>query len=276
MTAAAGGTGGLALFENLGTLPSAPDSTVALVEHLTAHGVKIIFRHYDPSWEFFDRPSDPRFPLNCSEAEHVVVQRNHQEDLLARRQIHARLIRPHVSIGALRDGAEVCVAHGIDPDALVLMHPVTPYLRKDAPAAARFADELARRTDRPVVYWLTGGPDPLEGSDTAYQFKRGRFNDAVEMYSLADVVLLPSSWEGFGMPALEAGLLQLPVLTGSWPALDEMVDLGLAPVKTSAADPVGELLAQIEQGSRHDTASLARAYSRELVKEQLAQLLAGS
>ncbi|MBI2300477.1 MAG: glycosyltransferase, partial [Armatimonadetes bacterium] len=46
-----------------------------------------------------------------------------------------------------------------------------------------------------------------------------------DLYALADVVLLPSSTEGFGLPLLEAGLHRVPIVCSDLPALREVVPL---------------------------------------------------
>lgn len=43
-----------------------------------------------------------------------------------------------------------------------------------------------------------------------------------ELYRLCDVVMLPSLREGFGIPVLEAGLLDKPIFTSAVPAVDEV------------------------------------------------------
>jgi glycosyltransferase involved in cell wall biosynthesis len=43
-----------------------------------------------------------------------------------------------------------------------------------------------------------------------------------ELYRLADIVLMPSLREGFGLPVLEAGLTRLAVFTTGIPAVDEV------------------------------------------------------
>ena len=47
-----------------------------------------------------------------------------------------------------------------------------------------------------------------------------------ELYRLADLVLLPSESEGFGLPVLEAGLARAPLVCADIPVLREVADDG--------------------------------------------------
>ncbi len=82
-----------------------------------------------------------------------------------------------------------------------------------------YAGELRQRRTRlgldGVVSFLAdlaapGGPHPV--SDRAI----------AELYRLADVVLLPSESEGFGLPVLEAGLSRAPLVCADIPVLREV------------------------------------------------------
>jgi glycosyltransferase involved in cell wall biosynthesis len=162
---------------------------------------------------------------------------------------------------------------GLTSDDLVLLHPVTPYPRKNGLAAARFADALAARWPGRVVYWLTGGThDPLAGKGR-YHFLVGRCGAQADLYGAADAVLLPSTWEGWGNPVAEAAALGLPVVTGHWPALEEMRALGVRDIPVEAPDAVERLLGELERGPSHRVAALREALDGSRLAGTLSELL---
>jgi len=125
---------------------------------------------------------------------------------------------------------------GLDDDVLLLAHPVIPYPHKQAAVAARFALELEVLLDRPVLYWLTGvAEEHLEmQADLARAFvelgpraRVGRVRDVADLYSAADMVLLSSRWEGWGLPVVEAAAAgRMPVCV-RYPVLAEISALGI-------------------------------------------------
>jgi len=64
------------------------------------------------------------------------------------------------------------------------------------------------------------------------------------VYSLADLFVLPSLWEGFGFPALEAMACGVPVVVSEVSSLPELV--GDAGLKAPPADPRGMAAAMRE------------------------------
>lgn len=56
---------------------------------------------------------------------------------------------------------------------------------------------------------------------------RGRVASPADLYAAADLVLLPSTWEGWGLPVCEAAAASRLVVAGPYPVLDEIRALGL-------------------------------------------------
>jgi glycosyltransferase involved in cell wall biosynthesis len=86
-------------------------------------------------------------------------------------------------------------------------------------------------------------------------------------------VLLTSSWEGWGNPVAEAAALGLPVVTGTWPALEEMRALGVRDIPVAAPDAVERLLHALAQGAGHRVLALRSALDRSRLPAELASLL---
>ena len=117
-----------------------------------------------------------------------------------------------------------------------ILSPPTPSRHKDhATLVGAFARLAPSRPDLTLV--LTGGPGPLEAelaaairaSGTGLQVRRtGRvpWSDLEALYALATVVAVPSRFEGFGAPALEAMAAGRPLVAADATALPWVVGDG--------------------------------------------------
>ena len=117
--------------------------------------------------------------------------------------------------------------------------------RKDVPAAVSFTERLAAAAGRPARYWLSGPAEDGYGptlervlAAATVPVLRGLHGLTVaDAYAACDVVVFPSTWEGFGNPVVESVLAGRPLVAAGYPALDEMGALGLRWLPV--ADPAG-------------------------------------
>jgi glycosyltransferase involved in cell wall biosynthesis len=118
---------------------------------------------------------------------------------------------------------------------LVILQPTRAIARKEVPVGVDLAAGIAAAMpERALRYWLTGPAEDGYGpaleqivADAPIPVVMGRARRAVDAYAAADLVVMPSSWEGFGNPVAEAMLSQRPVACAPYPVLSELLDLGL-------------------------------------------------
>lgn len=87
-----------------------------------------------------------------------------------------------------------------------------------------------------------------------------------DLYRLADLLLLPSHDEGFGLPVLEAGVHRLPIVCSDLPALRDLA--GEAAVYVAPdADPAAIAALALERLARDPLVTLARRVRKEYAWE---------
>jgi alpha-1,3-rhamnosyl/mannosyltransferase len=167
--------------------------------------------------------------------------------------------------------AELVARHRLDGP--VVLYPAITYPHKDHATLVRaFAQVVATRPEARLV--LTGRADRSETDVRALvgelgivdQVRRlGRLSDAdvAGLYELATVVAVPSTYEGFGLPAVEAMAYGVPVVAADATAVSEVVgDAGVL-VPPGAVDAwagaLGRLLDDADERARLSAAGRARA-----------------
>ena len=195
---------------------------------------------------------------------------------------HAVPVRPSPT-----DGAELAARHRVTGP--VVLYAAITYPHKDhATLLAAFERVLDEHPDAVLV--LPGGPGSSEGEVQAQiaasprlsqQVRRlGRISEAdiAGLLELADVVAVPSRYEGFGLPALEAMAAGTAVVAADATSLPEVVgDAGrLVPVGSVEgwAAAIGGLLADPGERSRLAEAGRGRAarYTTQANAEAFARL----
>src|SRR6185436_17943960 len=89
------------------------------------------------------------------------------------------------------------------------------------------------------------------------------FSDLPAIYSLAEMFVFPSLYEGFGLPVVEAMACGVPVITGPTAALAEVAGGAIEQVDELEADALGEAMVQLarsrERRDRLAQRGIARA-----------------
>jgi glycosyltransferase involved in cell wall biosynthesis len=191
-------------------------------------------------------------------------------------------------LGLSSFGRQVAAAAGLLEADLVLLMPVRITRAKNIEYALAVTQALKGLGQR-VRLVVSGPPDPYASEREAYfdQLRELRrtlgleadvaficerdWTDATqpdltdsqvaELYRLADVVLMPSHREGFGLPVLEGGLLGKPVFSTDLPVEEMLGDT--QPFRIGPGEPATELAARILTWAKRDATHHRRVLIRQ-------------
>lgn len=225
----------LVVVENLCSLPLNLAAARATTAALADHSGRIAFHHHDLPWQRERFAGVTDLPPNLAGALHVTINDRSRTEL-AERGISACTVRNAFDFACPPgDRTGTRIAFGFASDDLVVLQPTRAIPRKDVPAGLRFADRLRElMPSQAIRFWLTGpaedGYEPIlerELAAATVPVKLGRARTGADAYAAADVVVLPSKWEGFGNPVVESVIARRPLAVAHYPILDELVGLGL-------------------------------------------------
>ena len=224
---AALGDADLVVVDNLCSLPvnRAVGETVA--GYLA--GRPAVLRHHDLPWERDRYAHIDGWPPDDPAWRHVTINDLARQSLAARRGIAATTIHHGFDVRARpdqRDPVRRLLGAGTRP---LVLQPTRAIARKNIDLGIALAEELG------ATYWLTGpdedgfGPELDRLLGRARVPVRRRLPPGVDMaaaYAACDVVVLPSSWEGFGLPLVESALHRRPIAVGEFPVARELAAYG--------------------------------------------------
>ena len=225
----------LVAVENLCSLPLNVDAARATAEALAAFPGRVVFHHHDLPWERPEFTTFTDFPPRRPNSLHVVIS-DQARRALAARGVDAVTVRnafdTNVKVGRR---LETRRRLGFDPAELVVLQPTRALARKNVEGGIRLTECLADEyPDRGARFWLTGPAEDGFDDELRAAFATARVpithqrvNEVADAYAAADVVVMPSHWEGFGNPVVEAMLARRPVASAMYPVLVELVGLGL-------------------------------------------------
>lgn len=241
----------LVVVENVCSLPMNPRVTEVVAGAL--RGRRAVLRHHDLPWERERYAHLRGWPPDDPGWQHVAISRHSATQLAGRGIAATAVYHGYARIPRRGDRSAGRAALGIGPQQRLLLQPTRAIPRKNVGAGIALAQALG------AVYWLTGAAEEGYGPQLAELLSRAhcpvrrglpsglRMADA---YAAADAVVLPSTWEGFGMPLIESALAYRPLAVSDYPVAREVAGLGFgwfpvdnpAPLAAWFADPDPALL----------------------------------
>jgi glycosyltransferase involved in cell wall biosynthesis len=246
----------LVVVENLVSLPLNVDARDALYRVL--NGRRALFRHHDLPWQRDQWRHDPA-PLDHALWRHVTINELSQREL-RERGIDAVTIHNSFDCDPPQGRrGETRIALGLGDERLVVM-PTRAIPRKNVAGGLALAESLR------ATFWLLGPAE--DGFDdelqrllqtTSVRVERGvpcGF-DVHDAYAASDLVVMPSTWEGFGNPVLESVTHRRPLAVFPYPVLQEIRAFGFHFFDLNDAAAVSNFLDNPREGLFDHNASLA-------------------
>jgi glycosyltransferase involved in cell wall biosynthesis len=268
----------LVVVENLCSLPLNEPAAAAVAA--TLRGRRAVLHHHDLPWQrarFAGHPPPP----DDREWVHVTVNDLSRREL-ADRGISATCIRNTFDTDAAPgDRRTTRDALDVDDGSLLVLQPTRAIARKNVGGGLALATALG------ATFWLLGPAEDGYGPElerllhaatipVVHGYGRGGTGRRVaDAYAACDAVVLPSTWEGFGNPAVESAVHHRPLAIGPYPVAEELRAFGFrwfahddpSALGTWLAAPDPELL-------EHNHAVARRHFSVRDLPRHLARLMA--
>jgi mannosylglucosylglycerate synthase len=264
----------LVVVENVCSLPRNREATLALAGVLA--GRPAILHHHDLPWQRDELGDLPGWPPDDPAWRHVTIN-EHSRKQLADRGLAATTVYSGFPVPAPGRRELARARLGIPPGRRLLLQPTRAIARKNVPAGLAMAEALG------ADYWLTGpsedgyGPqlERLLAAAPARVHRRIPEGLTVDdAYAACEAVVLPSTWEGFGAPLIEASLHRRPLAVGDYPVARELAAFGF---RWLPSDDPGPLRAFLERPDRalleRNHAVARRHFSLDALAAQLVAVL---
>ncbi len=248
----------LVVVENVASLPLNEAARDALEAALA--GRPALFHHHDLPWQ---RPAlaHRRGPRAAPRWVHVTINERSRVELAAR-GVPATTLYNHFACDPPRGRrAATRAALGVGHETLALL-PSRALARKDVGAALALAGDLG------ATLWLRGPAEDGYGAQlerlvaaSAAPVVRGAVGSIHDAYAACDLVVVSSTWEGFGNPVIESITHERPLAVAPYPVLAELRALGLDLVD------LGDLAGVADAVRTGDAARLA--HNRAVVRQHI-------
>lgn len=265
----------LVVVENLATIPLNIAASLAVGRVLA--GRPAILHHHDPPWHRAHFEHITELPLRDAAWRHVTIHHIAAAEMAAR-GIHSTVIYNGFERSGHGRRRTTREALAVDEDEHLLVHPVRAIERKNVPTAISLAEATG------ATYWLLGPPEDGYGDALARLLREARCRvihqpwvGEADIYSAADAVVYPSTWEGFGNPPLEAALYRRHCVVGHYPFAGELRSLGFSFIDPDDSTTLRELI-EAPDGHTLDLNEqlVKRHFSLEGVRRGIVELLDGA
>ncbi len=231
----------LVVVENLCTIPLNLAASRAVARALA--GRPVILHHHDPPWQRERFAAVTELPPDDPAWRHVVINSLTAQQFTDRGLDATVIYNGFDCTGPEGNRAAMRSRLGVDDETLLVAHPARAIARKNIPAAIAVAEQLGG------TYWLMGqaeeGYQPTldrllaEARCPVIHRPVARTSD---IYAAADLVVFPSTWEGFGNPPVEAAIWRRPCVVGDYPVARELAEFGFRWFSADRIDDVRAFL----------------------------------
>jgi len=231
----------LVVVENLCTIPLNLPAARVVAEVL--RGRPAILHHHDPPWQRDHFAHITELPPTDPAWRHVTINE------LTRWQLAERGIEAVTIYNGFDTRIGSGDRHGarrwldVADDELLAAHPVRAIDRKGIAEAIALCEELG------ATYWLLGPAEFGFADELARLVAAARCRvihaalaHGPDMYAAPDLVVFPSTWEGFGNPPVEASIHRRPVAVGPYPVGAELRALGFEWFDAHDPEPIARFL----------------------------------
>jgi mannosylglucosylglycerate synthase len=218
----------LVIVENLCSLPLNPPACSVVAD--VCAGRPTILHHHDLAWQrpgLGDAvpPDDPRW-------RHVTINELSRQQLSDRALTAVTIYNCFDTTAASGEGAKTRETLGVTEAERLVLQPTRAIPRKNVSAGIHLAASLDAR------FWLLGpaedgfddeldGMKQLGGDRIIHGPGRtGAAHRIQDAYAASDLIVLPSTWEGFGNPSIESAIFHRPLCIGPYPVAAELLRFG--------------------------------------------------
>jgi len=219
----------LVVVENLCSLPLNEGASAVVAEVL--RGRRALLHHHDLPWQREQYAGYPPPPDDPSWAHVTVNERSARE--LARVGMEASVVRNAFDVDAPGgDRDRTRRALGVEAGVRLVLQPTRAIPRKNVAGGIALAEAVG------ATFWLLGPAEDGYGPELERLLARARTpcltgpaapwtpGHIADAYAACDVVVLGSTWEGFGNPAIESAVYRRPLAIGTYPVAAELAAFG--------------------------------------------------